>query len=86
MTPALSNGITCREVVEVVTLYLDGAMQAEERARFEEHLALCEGCVAYVDQMRRTSRLVRTAAEREQALSPRARAELVQAFRGWKRE
>jgi predicted anti-sigma-YlaC factor YlaD len=85
MTPAVSNGITCREVVEVVTLYLDGAMPPEMRVRFEEHLALCEGCVAYVDQMRRTARLVRTAAEREQALSPRAREELVRVFRDWKR-
>jgi predicted anti-sigma-YlaC factor YlaD len=81
----MASRITCREMVELVTLYTDGAMPAEERVRFEEHLALCEGCTVYVEQMRMTARLVRTAAERERALTPEARDALMHAFRGWQK-
>ena len=80
---ALSE-LTCREVVEIVTHYLEGAMPEQDRVRFEEHLAGCEGCVTYVEQMRVTARLVGTAAERERALSPEAREAMVQAFRTWR--
>lgn len=47
--------LTCRELVELVTDYLDGALPDDVRARFEEHLALCAGCQTYLDQMRRTA-------------------------------
>lgn len=50
--------ITCRELTEVVTDYLEGVMPAEDRARFDAHLELCEGCVNYVSQMRQTIRAV----------------------------
>jgi predicted anti-sigma-YlaC factor YlaD len=50
--------LTCREVVELVTAYLEGALSEPEEVRFEEHLAMCEGCAAYLDQMRRTIALV----------------------------
>ena len=49
--------ITCQELVELVTGYLEGALPARERERFEHHLALCPGCVIYVEQMRETVRL-----------------------------
>ena len=48
------RGLTCQEVVEIVTEYLDGAMDPGRRARFEAHLAACHGCTAYLEQFRAT--------------------------------
>ena len=45
-------GLTCVELVELVTDYLEGALSPRERARFDAHLAECDGCQAYVEQMR----------------------------------
>jgi anti-sigma factor RsiW len=45
--------LVCREFVELVTDYLEGALPADERARFEAHLAECDGCTAYLEDMRR---------------------------------
>ena len=55
MTDEPGAELTCRELTEVVTDYLEGAMPAEDRARFDAHLELCEGCVNAVSQMRETS-------------------------------
>ncbi|MFM2078411.1 MAG: hypothetical protein RJA49_2301 [Actinomycetota bacterium] len=46
--------LVCNQVVELVTEYLEGAMSAKDRARFEQHLARCPHCTAYVEQTRRT--------------------------------
>ena len=46
--------ISCRQVVELVTAYLDGALDARMTRRVEVHLALCEGCRVYLEQMRLT--------------------------------
>ena len=48
------TAISCQEVVEVITDYLEGKLPAEDVAIFEAHLALCDGCQWYVDQMRIT--------------------------------
>ncbi len=53
-----NDGIGCEEFVELVTGYLEGAMDEPTRRRFEEHLALCEGCEIYLDQTRETARLL----------------------------
>jgi anti-sigma factor RsiW len=45
--------LVCREFVELVTDYLEGALPDHERARFEAHLADCDGCTAYLEDMRR---------------------------------
>ena len=75
--------ITCQEVVELVTDYLEGAMAPEEVARFEHHLSLCEGCVFYVEQIRMTIEAVgRIGAE---DVPPDVRDDLVAAFRDFKR-
>ena len=75
--------LTCREFVELVSDYLDGALTPSERERFEAHLAACDGCTAYLEQMRQTLRLLGSLTE--ESLSPRAWDELRAAFRGWKR-
>ena len=45
--------LVCREFVELVTDYIDGVLPDEERRRFEAHLAECDGCVGYLEDMRR---------------------------------
>jgi anti-sigma factor RsiW len=74
--------LSCQELVELVTDYLEGALPAGERARFEEHLAPCDGCTNYVEQMRRTvAALGRLPPE---SISREAEQALLAAFRGWK--
>jgi anti-sigma factor RsiW len=71
----------CRELVEVITDYLDGALPPEDRLRFDAHLAECPPCTEYVEQFRHT---IATAGRLEaDQLSPATREALLQAFRGW---
>ena len=75
--------LTCQELVEIVTSYLEGAMSAAERARFEEHLDDCEGCTNYLDQMRKTISIAGSLAVDD--VEPDARDRLLAAFRDWRR-
>jgi len=74
--------LTCRELVELVTDYLEGALPPAERARFEAHVAGCDGCEIYVRQMRETIVLVGSLPA--DALSGEAEDELRAAFRDWR--
>jgi anti-sigma factor RsiW len=76
-------GLSCRELVELVTDYLEARLAPAARARFEAHLGECHGCVAYLEQLRQTIRLAGRAGE-EDVPAP-ARKALLEAFRGWKR-
>jgi anti-sigma factor RsiW len=49
-------GLTCIEVVELVSDYLDGALDTETRRRVERHLTVCPPCRVYVEQVRETVR------------------------------
>jgi predicted anti-sigma-YlaC factor YlaD len=51
--------LVCREFVELVTDYLEGALPETERVRFEAHLAECDGCGGYLEDMRRLARCTR---------------------------
>ena len=75
--------LSCREVVEILGDYLDGAMPPEDRARLEQHLADCEGCTAYLKQLRTTIRL--SGRLSEEAVPSEAMAPLLEAFRAWRR-
>jgi anti-sigma factor RsiW len=75
--------MTCAELVELVTDYLEDVMPADERSRFEQHLAACEGCSAYVDQMRRVIRM--TGRLTEDDVPQPAAGELLRVFRDWRR-
>ena len=46
--------IECREVVELVTDYLEGVLDPAVTAELEAHLHLCDGCAEYLAQMRAT--------------------------------
>ena len=72
----------CKEVVEVVTDYIEGTMPADDRTRFEEHLKLCPYCVEYVEQMRATMSAVGKAPEEPPDTQTQKR--LLDAFRDWK--
>ena len=76
-------GFSCREMVELVTLYLEDAMGPEDRAAFEAHIAACPHCSAYLEQMRQT--LAIAGRIDPDSLSPEAEGELLAAFREWKR-
>ncbi|HEY3081141.1 MAG TPA: zf-HC2 domain-containing protein [Chloroflexota bacterium] len=75
--------LTCQELVELITEYLEGTLPPRERARFEAHLEGCSACRGYLDQMRRTIRTLGRL--REEDLPTPAAAELLGIFRGWKR-
>lgn len=77
------EGLTCHDVVEIVTDYLEDALPAEDRRRVEEHLAICEGCTAYLEQMRETIRL--TGQLTEEQIPESQKRELLEAFRDWMR-
>jgi anti-sigma factor RsiW len=76
--------ITCRELVELVTSYLEGALPERERVLFEQHLVICRGCSTHLDQVRVTQRALRGVATAR--IDPDARARLLDAFREWKSE
>ena len=75
--------LTCQELVELVTDYLEGSLPAAQRARFEEHLSKCTGCRNYLAQMQQTIKLAGTLSE--ESLTPQARADLLGVFRNWKK-
>jgi anti-sigma factor RsiW len=74
--------LSCQELVELVTDYFEGALPDGLRARFDEHIAHCSGCQAYLEQMRATIRT--TGALTPESLSREAESTLLQAFRGWR--
>jgi anti-sigma factor (TIGR02949 family) len=76
------NEMSCQELVELVNEYLEGALPPEDNARFEAHLDDCEGCLNYLNQMRKTIEFVGRLTE-ESVPSP-ALDELMGAFRAWK--
>jgi anti-sigma factor RsiW len=83
MATAHEDELTCQELVEIVSDYLEGALPPNERERFEAHLEICEGCRRYLDQMRTTILLAGRLNEKD--LDPGARDRLVQLFREWNR-
>jgi anti-sigma factor RsiW len=79
----IAEQLSCQELVELVTDYLDGALPPAERARFDAHIAGCDGCRAYLEQIRATIRLSGTLAPEQ--LDPAAEKALLEAFRDWQR-
>jgi anti-sigma factor RsiW len=75
--------LTCKELVELVTDYLEGALSATDHARFERHIAGCDGCTAYLEEMRETITLIGDL--HESGVSPAAAERLLKAFHNWKR-
>ena len=72
--------VTCRELVEVLTDYLEHALDPAERAEIERHLVICRGCANYVEQMRSTLDLLGRIAEAPPEAQPER---LLAMFREW---
>ena len=80
----LKRELVCQQVVELVTDYLEGALSRSARRRFEAHLAGCEHCAEYLEQMRATIRL--TGRLQAEDLSPEMREEFSALYRRWRSE
>ena len=72
--------MTCQELVELVTAYLEGALPREDAVRFEEHVAACPGCEVHLEQVRSTITLARASGD---VVEPWAVSPLLDAFREW---
>lgn len=76
------NDMSCKELVELVTDYLEGALSPVDQRRFEMHIGKCDWCKIYIDQIRLT---VKAAGKlTEESVDPRVKEELLAVFRGWK--
>ena len=76
-----TEALSCQELVELVTEYLEGALTTVEMRRFEEHIADCDACTEYLRQLRETIRIVGVITPDD--LSPEGEAELLAVFRTW---
>jgi anti-sigma factor RsiW len=80
--PSPSDEIVCRELVELVTPYLEDTLPPDERALVDAHLASCDGCEAYVQQMRMTIRAIGHVSE--DAITSKTREDVLAIFRNWR--
>ena len=77
------SGLTCRKLVELVTDYFEGALDADTTARFDEHRALCPGCETYLQQIQET--VARLGEVPVESLSEEMQSVLLSAFRDLRR-
>lgn len=77
------RALTCHDVIELLSTYIDGGLPSDDRSRVEEHLAFCDGCATYLEQMRETIRL--TGMVTEEQIPEDQKAMLLAAFRDWTR-
>ncbi len=77
-----SDDLTCEELVELVTDYLDGALDRDTEGRFVLHVTSCPGCETYLEQFRMTIATIGSLPP--ESLDPRVRDDLLAAFRGWR--
>jgi anti-sigma factor RsiW len=75
--------LSCQQVVEIITDYLEGSLGWRDRRRFEKHLRACDGCTRYLAQMRETLSLLGTVPV--DTLSTEAQSTLLDVFREFPR-
>jgi anti-sigma factor RsiW len=78
----LDRELTCAQVVEIVTAYLEDSLLAHDRERVEEHLVFCDGCSTYLEQMRETISL--TGRLEPEDVPVALQDNLLAAFREWR--
>jgi len=76
------RALTCHEVIELLSNYIEDALSADDRHRVDQHLALCDGCATYLEQMRESIRLSGMVAEEE--VPADEKEALLAAFRDWR--
>lgn len=77
-----SSELTCQELVELVTEYIEGKLPATERVRFLEHLDQCPGCQTYLEQIQLTTATLGKLTE--ESIEPETRQALLRVFHDWK--
>ena len=80
----MDEEMTCKELVELVTDYLEGTLAEDVRMQMEDHLSRCDGCTNYLAQMRQMIRL--TGQIREESLTSQQHDDLLRLFRDWKKD
>ena len=80
----ISPELTCMELVELITDYLEGSLSPPDRSRFEAHLLECHGCHNYLEQMQKTISV--TGKLTEDKISPAALDEMLHIFQNWKQQ
>jgi anti-sigma factor RsiW len=83
-TGEFEHGYTCQEIVELATEYVEGALTTAQMTQFELHLNFCEGCVAFVEQIRATAAMAGRLSEEQ--IPEETKVKLLEAFRHWGRE
>jgi anti-sigma factor RsiW len=83
MSAAVAGELTCKELVEVVTDYLEDRLPPPENTRFELHVCTCTGCRVHLAHMRSLVRAAGRLADRD--LPPAVRGDLLRTFRSWNR-
>jgi anti-sigma factor RsiW len=78
----MGRDLSCKELVELITGYLEGTLHGRRLRRFESHLAYCEGCTRYIAQMEMT--ILATGTLNEEQVTDEQRTVLLAAFRDWK--
>jgi len=76
-----TNEMSCKELVELVTDYLEGALSPQDNARFESHIAKCDWCKIYIEQIKTTIHAVGKLSKA--AVHPPGRDDLLAVFRHW---
>ena len=79
---SIPNELTCQEIVELVTDYLEQTLVSEMRTRFEEHVTDCPGCQTYIEQVQQTINMLHKLAQ--EPTLPASKEELLEIFRNWK--
>jgi anti-sigma factor RsiW len=82
MSAARPEEVACRQLVELLTDFLEGALDESTRTRVEQHLVWCPGCTEYLRQFRATIGAARRLAEED--LPERVKENLLDAFRHWR--
>jgi anti-sigma factor RsiW len=78
----INDALTCQEVVELVTEFLENALLPEMRKQLEEHIVDCPGCETYIEQIRQTIDMLHQLAQ--EPVFSASKQELLQLFRNWK--
>ncbi len=77
-----ASDFTCRDMVELMNDYLEGALSQADSSRFEAHLSICDPCARYLEQIRESVTL--TGKLTEVSVPQPVRDDLLETFRGWK--
>ncbi|HEV7958478.1 MAG TPA: zf-HC2 domain-containing protein [Acidimicrobiales bacterium] len=80
----MPSQLACRQAIELMSDYLEGSLSRRDRRRLEKHLALCDACTAYLEQMRAT--IAASGVVEPDGLAPEVLETLTELFRRFREE